>query len=86
MRLAKGWRSALATLLPPQQVPTRIRVVPAIPLLPSLKPNLAALRALLAEEDTQGVLAHIWARLRDCWPRILAARVQPIVQHTDIGP
>jgi non-ribosomal peptide synthetase component F len=85
IRLARGWRSALATLLPPQQVPTRIRVVPAIPLLPSLKPNLAALRALLAEEDTQGMLALIWARLRDGWPRVLAARVQPTVRQSDIG-
>ncbi len=59
-----GLRAALATLLPPQQVPARIRLVPAIPLLPSLKPDLAALRALLAADATPGLLRSVWARLR----------------------
>jgi non-ribosomal peptide synthetase component F len=62
--LARGWRAALAALLPPQQVPSRIRVVPAIPLLPSLKPDLAALRALLPVGDAGGVFARVRARLR----------------------
>lgn len=62
-QLARGWRSALAALLPPQQVPARIHVVPAIPLLPSLKPDLAVLRALAAE-DAPGVftLVRTWLR------------------------
>ena len=63
-RMVRGWRTALAAVLPPQQVPTRIRVVSAIPLLPSLKPDLDALRGLLSEEDTTGVLTRVWTRLR----------------------
>ena len=61
-QLVRGWRSALAELLPPQQVPARIRVVPAIPLLPSLKPDLAALRALPLE-DAPGMLSRLGAWL-----------------------
>ena len=60
-----GWRAALTTLLPPQQVPGRIRVVPAIPLLPSLKPDRAALRALLVAGEAPGMLARVWTRLRE---------------------
>ena len=62
-RLARAWRSALAGLLPPQQVPARIHVVPAIPLLPSLKPDLAALRALSATSPP-GMRARLWTRFR----------------------
>ncbi len=71
-QLARGWRKALAALLPPQLVPARIRVVPAIPLLPSLKPDLAALRASLpadAAGDAPGMLAAVWTRLRRAAPR-----------------
>jgi len=80
---ARGWRSALAALLPPQLVPAHIREVPAIPLLPSLKPDLAALRALLAEAGAPGVLAHVWTRLRSTGPRVLAMRVRPRVRRND---
>ena len=62
-QLARGWRKTLAALLPPQQVPARICVLPAIPLLPSLKPDIAALRALAAD-DSPRVFARIWALLR----------------------
>ena len=59
----REWRSALTALLPPQQVPARIHLVPAIPLLPSLKADLTALRALLAvAEEAPGRLARLWAR------------------------
>ncbi|MGA3399663.1 MAG: AMP-binding protein [Acetobacteraceae bacterium] len=64
---ARLWRKALAALLPPQLVPARIRVVPGIPLLPSLKPDLAALRASLAADapgDPAGMLAGAWTKLR----------------------
>jgi acyl-coenzyme A synthetase/AMP-(fatty) acid ligase len=61
--LMRGWRSALVRLLPPQQVPARMRVVPGIPLLPSLKPDIAALRAL-ARQDSPGLLARISSLLR----------------------
>jgi non-ribosomal peptide synthetase component F len=84
--LVRGWRTALAALLPPQQVPARIQVVPAIPLLPSLKPDLAALRALLAAEDAPGVLARVWTRLRSGWPRRRAARVRPLLQRDRAVP
>ena len=63
-QFARGLRAALATLLPPQQVPARIKLVPAIPLLPSLKPDLAALRALLAADTAPGLFGSIRARLR----------------------
>ena len=62
--MVRGWRTALATVLPQQQVPARIRVVSAIPLLPSLKPDLAALRALLAPDAAPGLFSSILARLR----------------------
>jgi acyl-coenzyme A synthetase/AMP-(fatty) acid ligase len=62
-QLVRDWRSALAELLPPQQVPARIRVVPAIPLLPSLKPDLATLRALPLD-DAPGMLSRLGAWLR----------------------
>ncbi len=64
-RMVRGWRTALAELLPPQLVPARIRVVSAIPLLASLKPDHDALRRLLSEDAAPGVLARVWARLRD---------------------
>jgi non-ribosomal peptide synthetase component F len=63
-QFARDLRAALAKLLPPQQVPARIKLVRAIPLLPSLKPDLAALHALLAAEAARGLLSSIWARLR----------------------
>jgi len=62
--MVRGWRSALTAVLPPQQVPARIRVVSAIPLLPSLKPDLAALRTLLAADAAPGLFSSIRARLR----------------------
>ncbi len=68
-RMVRGWRTALLALLPPQQVPARIRVVPEIPLLPSLKPDLAALRALLPVDDTPGALARVWTRFRSATSR-----------------
>jgi non-ribosomal peptide synthetase component F len=67
-QVSRDLRSALATLLPPQLVPARIKVVSVIPLLPSLKPDLAALRALLAAEDAPGVLGRAWARLHRARP------------------
>ncbi len=66
-RRERGWRASLVTLLPPQQVPARICLVPAVPLLPSLKPDLAALRALAARLDTArtpGILARARALFR----------------------
>jgi len=85
-QLVRGWRAALAALLPPQQVPARIRVVPAIPLLPSLKPDLAALRALLAAEDAPGVLARIWTRLHGAGPRGGAVRARPTTPRDRTAP
>jgi non-ribosomal peptide synthetase component F len=76
-QLARGWRATLAALLPPQQVPAHIHVLPAIPLLPSLKPDLGALRALLARENAPGVLGRVWSRLRGSGARGPAARIQP---------
>jgi len=63
--LVRDWRTALAARLPPQQVPARIQVVPAIPLLPSLKPDLPALRALLPAQGSPGMLVRAWTWLRD---------------------
>jgi len=63
-QFARDLRAALATLLPPQQVPSLVKLVPAIPLLPSLKPELAALHALLAVDATPGFFSSVWARLR----------------------
>ena len=86
-RLARGWRAALAALLPSQLVPARILVVPAIPLLPSLKPDLSALRALLSEpEVAHGMLGRTWTRLRGAGRPLLAARVQPDVPLDDSVP
>jgi non-ribosomal peptide synthetase component F len=78
-QLARSWRKALAALLPPQLVPARIRVLPALPLLPSLKPDLAALSALVAAEapgDASGRLAAAWTRLRRT-----ALRTPPALQR-----
>jgi non-ribosomal peptide synthetase component F len=80
-RLARGWRTALAALLPPQQVPAQIRVVPAIPLLPSLKPDLAALRTRLATEAAPGVLGRVLIRLRGGGARDPAVWVRPAVRR-----
>lgn len=51
-QLPERLRTELATRLPAYQVPAEIRVLPAIPQLPSLKPDLAALRRKLAAEPT----------------------------------
>ena len=75
-QLARGWRSALATRLPPQLIPARFHMVPAIPLLPSLKPDFAALRALLAAKDAPGMLAGVRIWLRGRRQRNLAVRVR----------
>jgi acyl-coenzyme A synthetase/AMP-(fatty) acid ligase len=85
-QLARGWRATLAALLPPQQVPAQIRVVPAIPLLPSLKPDLSALRALLATENAPGALGRVWTRLRGSHARGPAARIRPAVRLDDSVP
>jgi acyl-coenzyme A synthetase/AMP-(fatty) acid ligase len=85
-QLARGWRTTLAALLPPQQVPAQIRVVPAIPLLPSLKPDLGALRVLLATQDAPGVLGRVWTRLRGGGARSPAARVRPAVRRDGPAP
>jgi acyl-coenzyme A synthetase/AMP-(fatty) acid ligase len=85
-QLARGWRTTLAALLPPQQVPAQIRVVPAIPLLPSLKPDLGALRALLATENAPGVLGRVWTRLRGGNARGPAPQVRPAVRRDRPGP
>jgi acyl-coenzyme A synthetase/AMP-(fatty) acid ligase len=61
--MASELRLALAGLLPSHQVPARIHLVPSIPLLPSLKPDLAALQALLVPPKVPGVLARIRLRL-----------------------
>ncbi len=71
-QLVRGWRAALAAVLPQQQVPARILAVPAIPLLPNLKPDHAALCALLlAAEAPSGpgrghahAIARAWGWLR----------------------
>jgi non-ribosomal peptide synthetase component F len=87
IRLARGWRAALAALLPPQLVPARILVVPAIPLLASLKPDLLALRASLSEREVvPGVLGRTWTRLRDAGRSVLAECMQPEVRHDDFVP
>jgi acyl-CoA synthetase (AMP-forming)/AMP-acid ligase II len=69
----RGLRAALATLLPPQQALARIKLVPAIPVLPSLKPDLEALRALLSAEEVPGLIGRVWTRLRGAKPRSPAA-------------
>jgi len=85
--LARGWGAALAALLPPQLVPARILVVPAIPLLASLKPDLLALRASLSEREVvPGVLGRTWTRLRDAGRSVLAECMQPEVRHDDFVP
>jgi len=85
-QLARGWRATLAALLPTQQVPAQIRVVPAIPLLPSLKADLNALRALLATENAPGVLGRVWTRLRGGGARGPAARLRPTVRRDGPAP
>jgi hypothetical protein len=61
--------------------------VPAIPLLPSLKPDLSALRALLVEQKmARGVLGRTWSRLRDAGRPTLAEYVHPEVSHDDSAP
>jgi acyl-coenzyme A synthetase/AMP-(fatty) acid ligase len=86
-QLARGWRAALAALLPPQLVPARILVVPAIPLLPSLKPDLSAMRALLSEQEvTRGILGRTWTRLRGAGRPALAECMQPEVRRDDFAP
>ena len=85
-QLARGWRATLAALLPPQQMPAHIRVVPAIPLLPSLKPDLGALRALLATENASGVLGRVWTRLRGSGPRASSTQADPPTRHSDVPP
>ena len=85
-RIAQSCRNALTALLPPQLVPARIRVVPAIPLLPSLKPDLAALGALLAREDLPWMLTRIWSRLRGPGPPALAPRPPLPVRRNDATP
>lgn len=72
--LVRGWRTALAAVLSPHQVPARILVVPAIPLLPSLKPDLPALRALLPAQTTSGTLVRAWTWLQGVRPRNSARR------------
>jgi acyl-coenzyme A synthetase/AMP-(fatty) acid ligase len=64
--LAQTLREALIARLPRHQVPAEIRIIGAIPLLPSLKPDLAALRALGAGEPqpASGVIARTLAGLR----------------------
>jgi acyl-coenzyme A synthetase/AMP-(fatty) acid ligase len=84
--LARGWRGALAALLPPHQVPAHIHVVPAIPLLPSLKPDLAALRALLTTEAAPGVFARVRDWLRGGRSRRRASRVQPLPRRDGTAP
>ena len=79
-------RRALAARLPPQQVPAQIRVVAAIPLLPSMKPDFSALRALLATENPPGVLGRIWIGLRACGRHILAAGSHSRVEHNETMP
>jgi non-ribosomal peptide synthetase component F len=84
--LARDWRTALAAQLPPQQVPARICVVPAIPLLPSLKPDLAALRALLTAAETPGVLSRVWGRLRRAGRRRPAASAPRTIPRDGAAP
>jgi acyl-coenzyme A synthetase/AMP-(fatty) acid ligase len=82
----RDWRSELAALLPLQQVPVRIHLVSAIPLLPSLKPDLAALRALLSTETPPGFLARLRSRLHGGrrWRRAASAR--KLLQHDGATP
>jgi acyl-CoA synthetase (AMP-forming)/AMP-acid ligase II len=82
----RSLRAALAARLPPQQVPAQIRVVAAIPLLPSMKPDFSALRALLATENPPGVLGRIWIGLRACGRHILAAGSHSRVEHNETMP
>jgi acyl-CoA synthetase (AMP-forming)/AMP-acid ligase II len=87
----REWRSALTALLPPQQVPARFFPVPAIPMLPSLKPDLTALRALLAAEEAPGLLARIWARCaparlhRHTTPRGAAPALRPLRRDSTVS-
>jgi acyl-coenzyme A synthetase/AMP-(fatty) acid ligase len=85
-KLIRAWRTALTTLLSPQQVPMRIHVVPAIPLLPSLKPDLSALRAHLSSAALPGILARVWTRLRGAGSRPTATRARPSLQGDDAAP
>ncbi len=82
-RFARGLRPKLAALLPPQQVPTHIHAVPAIPLLPSMKPDLAALRALLLGKKASGVIARVWTALRRAASLSAAAPALPPVRRDD---
>jgi non-ribosomal peptide synthetase component F len=82
-RLARGWRRALTALLAPQLVPADFRVVRQIPLLPSMKPDLAALRALLAEQGVvPRALARVWTRLRDAGSRTRSVGTRPPAQRS----
>ncbi len=82
-RLARSLRPRLAALLPPQQVPTRIHAVPAIPLLPSLKPDLSALRAMMLGKQASGVIARVWTRLRRAASLSASVRQLPPVRRDD---
>jgi acyl-coenzyme A synthetase/AMP-(fatty) acid ligase len=79
----RKWRSALTALLPPQQVPVRIHLVPAIPLLPSLKPDLSALRTLTAAKDAPGMLTRLRARLHRHAAQRATAPVLPPPRRDD---
>lgn len=73
--LARRVRIALAGTLPLQLVPAQVHVVPAIPLLPSLKPDLAALQALLSAERKPRSLGGLRALVRSAGRRALSRRV-----------
>ncbi len=82
-RFARSLRPRLAALLPPPQVPTHIHAVPAIPLLPSMKPDLAALRALLLGKKASGVIARVWTALRRAASLSASAPLLPPVRRDD---
>ena len=81
---ARSLRPRLAALLPPQQVPTHIHAVPAIPLLPSLKPDLAALRSMMLGKKASGVIARVWTTLRHAASLSASAPTLPPVRRDDV--
>jgi acyl-coenzyme A synthetase/AMP-(fatty) acid ligase len=81
---ARSLRPRLAALLPPQQVPTHIHAVPAIPLLPSLKPDLAALRTMMLGKKASGVIARVWTTLRHAASLSASAPTLPPVRRDDV--
>jgi acyl-coenzyme A synthetase/AMP-(fatty) acid ligase len=63
-RLLPDLKPGVAACLPSQLVPGRIHLVPAIPLPPSLKPDVATLWRAARRTTAGGPLGRAWIRLR----------------------